>query len=73
MSKNIIKTHNITTGEIIEEEMTADELKLYEEDLAQRQLLSKTKKDEEDAKKAARLAVLTKLGLTAEDLKALGL
>jgi hypothetical protein len=68
----IIKLVNATTGEEIEREMTADELTVYEKDLE-----SAAKEAEELAKKeAAKTAAeakLAALGLTTDDLKALGL
>ena len=62
---NTIKIHNAQTGEIIEREMNAEELsKLEVEAIA---------KAEAAAVKAAAEAKLAALGLTADDLKALGL
>jgi dihydroxyacid dehydratase/phosphogluconate dehydratase len=60
----IKKIHNVTTGEIIERDLTQDEIE-------------QNKKDEEnanrlnlqlEAQKAAKNAVLNKLGLTAEEI-----
>lgn len=72
MTKPIVKIVNATTGEEIEREMNADELAQWEADKAaseaKAQLLA-----EAEAKKAAAEAKLAALGLTADDLKALGL
>jgi hypothetical protein len=72
MSKLMIKIHNTETGEIIEREMNAEELAQIKADE-----LELTAKIEAEAKaeaaKSAAQAKLAALGLTAEDLKALGL
>jgi hypothetical protein len=72
MSKLMIKIHNTETGEIIEREMNAEELAQIKADE-----LELTAKIEAEAKaeaaKSAAEAKLAALGLTAEDLKALGL
>jgi poly(A) polymerase Pap1 len=64
----MLKTiHNVETGEITTREMT-------EEEIAQRQEVANEqnrRKAEAQAKEAARQAVLTKLGLTAEEAQAL--
>jgi len=65
----MIKIHNAATGEIIEREMTPDELAQLEDNrakAAQRIQLA-------EQAKAEALAKLAPLGLTADDLKALGL
>jgi hypothetical protein len=62
-----IKEHNVTTGEIIEREMTAEEIAQREMD----EMQSQQNAADQAAKKAAREAVLTKLGLTAEEVAAL--
>jgi hypothetical protein len=68
----IIKIHNVETGEIIERDMTAEELKQLELD---RQSAAKYVEAENEikAKKEAAQGKLAALGLTAEDLQALGL
>ena len=68
----IIKIHNIATGEEIEREMNAQELAQLEADQAD----SLARKEAEAAKaeaKASAEAKLAALGLTSDDLKALGL
>jgi hypothetical protein len=65
----MIKEHNATTNEIIERQPTSQELTQMQNDAswAEQELA------EAEAKAAARQAVLDKLGLTAEDIAALGL
>ena len=72
--KIIEKEYNVITGEetIIERDETADELKareLYEAEQAERAVLQA----EAEAAKAEATAKLAALGLTTDDLKALGL
>jgi len=67
-----IVIHNTETGEIIERDMTAKELAQHEKDLANAKA-EQIKKQEKATAKAAAEAKLTALGLTADDLKALGL
>jgi hypothetical protein len=72
MTNPIIKIVNTETGEELEREMNAEEFASYEksnaEDAANKVRLDALK----DAKEAAQ-AKLAALGLTTEDLKALGL
>jgi len=68
----IVKIHNIETGEIVEREMNADELAQYEKDKLKREAEKQLAADKAVAKTAAE-AKLAALGLTADDLKALGL
>ena len=72
MSRPIIKIHNIETGEIVEREMDNEEYAAYE---ANELLIAEKEKkiSEQIAKKAAAEAKLATLGLTSDDLKALGL
>jgi len=65
----IIIEHNVETGEVVEREMTKAELSNYEKQVADVQAQSEAIKV---AKEAAQ-AKLAALGLTADDLKALGL
>lgn len=72
MTKPTIMYHNTKTDEIIEREMNAQELAQYEVDLAQ--VKAKADRDVLVAEaKAVAEAKLKALGLTADDLKALGL
>jgi hypothetical protein len=64
-----IKIHNATTGQITEREMTTKETKQLEIDHIE--MAENMQKIE--AKEAARQAVLDKLGLTADEVAALGL
>ncbi len=68
----MIRIHNVETDEIIDREMTNDELAQYEAEQAK---FIKDKSDAEAKAEAKAIAEtkLAALGLTAEDLKALGL
>jgi len=68
----IIKEHNVETGEIIERPMTASELADWQE-LEKKAKLDAEAKLQAEAKKAAAEAKLAALGLTPDDLAALGL
>ena len=59
----MIIEHNVTTGEIIEREPTAKEIKQREQDLAN--LIAE--QAEAEAKATARAAILDRLGLTADE------
>jgi hypothetical protein len=67
MTKPMIRIHNVETNEIIDREMTAAEFKDYEA----QQAIMQAREAEKAAKLAAKEAVLTKLGLTAEEAAAL--
>ena len=72
MPNPIITIHNAESGEVIEREMNAEELAVYQRDLEN----SVKRQAEAEAKaqaKAAAEAKLAALGLTADDMKALGL
>jgi purine-nucleoside phosphorylase len=72
MTKPMIRIHNATTDEVIDREMTDEEFAQWEID----QINFKKMADEElamKAKKSAAEAKLAALGLTTDDLKALGL
>jgi hypothetical protein len=64
MTKPIIKIHNIETNEIIEREMTTEELLEYENNKLEIETT-------EAAKAAEKQAILDKLGITAEQAKLL--
>lgn len=72
MSKPMIKIHNADTGEVIEREMNATESAQHLKDLAAAQARIEAKAKAE-ADKAVAQAKLEALGLTLDDLKALGL
>ena len=72
MSKPMIKIHNLETGETVDREMTDSEFSDYKTSEA----LEAARQAEAEAKataKAAAKAKLAALGLTVEDLQALGL
>jgi hypothetical protein len=68
----ILKIHNAETGKIIEREMNDQELIQWEIDKAQAEAKAQAKAEADTAKAAAQ-AKLAALGLTTDDLKALGL
>lgn len=66
--------HNIETNEIVEREMTAEELTQYEADLAAIEEAKALEAAERATKEAAKLSAKTKLaalGLTDEEVAAL--
>ena len=67
MSKPMVKEHNLTTGEIIEREMTDDEFELYQEEAAKE--TEKLLASQEKAVKRAEL--LERLGLTEDEARVL--
>lgn len=68
----IIKEHNTETNEIIEREMNPEELAQWQQTVKQG-IADRIAREEAKAKKEESLAKLAALGLTAEDLKAVGL
>ena len=72
MTKPTIKIHNVESDEIIEREMTDAELVQWEKDLADIETRKQAQAEAENKKTAAE-AKLAALGLTTDDLKALGL
>ena len=62
-----IVIHNTETGEIVERDMTAEELEQHQKDLANAQA-EQIKKQEKAAVKAA---LLERLGITADEAKLL--
>lgn len=67
MTNPIIKVHNAETDEVIEREMNVQELGQLTIDQEQAQMT----KAHQAAKAAEKVAVLAKLGLTAEEVAAL--
>ncbi len=67
MSKPMVTIHNVETGEVIEREMTADEIAQKESDKA----TALARQQAEANKAAEKAAVLSKLGLTADEVAAL--
>jgi hypothetical protein len=72
MNRPIIKIVNTATGEEIDREMTDDEFAAYQTEKAEQALKTQAESEAEAAKAAAQ-AKLAALGLTTDDLKALGL
>lgn len=58
-----ILEHNVTTGAAIERDMTSSEAAQYEKDKAQ----IAARDAEQEAKAAAKAALLNKLGITADE------
>jgi len=72
MTKPMVRIHNTETDEVIDREMTAAEYKIYQADEA----ANETRQAEAEAKakaKATAESKLAALGLTTDDLRALGL
>ena len=67
MAKPTIREHNMETGEIIDREMTAEELAKWEADKAA--LIAK--EEAEAAKVVAKAALLAQLGITEDQAKLL--
>lgn len=63
MTKPMIRIHNVETGEIVDREMTDIEFDQYQTEQAQRQ----AKELELTAKNEAKAALLTRLGITADE------
>ena len=62
MTNPTIKIHNAETGEVLEREMNAEELAVYQAAIA-----IPVPTEEELAKATAKAALLEKLGITAEE------
>lgn len=67
-----ITKHNVKTGKVIEREMNAKELAQWQKDQDEGEAEAQAKAEAVAAKAAAE-AKLAVLGLTADDLRALGL
>jgi len=63
MTKPMVRIHNTETDEIIDREMTADEFSQHEK----RQEIAAKKEAEAETKATAKAALLSKLGITAEE------
>jgi hypothetical protein len=72
MTKPQVKIVNAETGEEVIRDMNAEELAQWQADKDDEQAKADAKEEAENAKNAAQ-AKLAALGLTADDLKALGL
>jgi hypothetical protein len=67
MSKPMIRIHNAETNEVIDREMNDQEFAVYQAD----QTAAVARKAEAEAKATAKAALLTQLGITAEQAKLL--
>jgi len=67
MPRPMIRIHNIEIDEVIDREMNDTEFAQYEIDIAN----SAAKQSEAEAKATAKAALLTKLGITAEEAQLL--
>jgi len=67
MSKPIIRIHNVSTDEVIDREMNDAEFAQYEANKA----AQATAQAEAEAKATAKAALLTRLGITAEEAQLL--
>ena len=63
----MIKIHNVETGEVIEREMTQQELQAWQIETAAKEATEAAKAEAE----AARQALLDKLGITVDEAKLL--
>lgn len=63
--ENIVIDHNVETGEVVEREMSQEELNQLALDIAEAQ----AKAAEAQAKAAARQALLDRLGLTEDEVR----
>ena len=72
MSKPMIRIHNIETDEVIDREMNDEEYAQYQKNLIIEESLDAIEAQKE-VDKAAAESKLAALGLTSDDLKALGL
>lgn len=72
MTKPMVRFHDTETNEIVDREMTDAEFAIYEAEFAKIESAKNEKAQAELAKEAAQ-AKLAALGLTTDDLKALGL
>ena len=67
MTNPTIRIHDLETNEVIDREMTADELVQYNAEQAE----AKTRRDAEAAKAADKAALLSKLGITEDEARLL--
>jgi hypothetical protein len=72
MSRPITRIHNTETDEVIDREMNDEEYKVYQEMNAMTEQYQAEAEAKENAKEAAE-GKLAALGLTTDDLRALGL
>jgi len=72
MSRPMIRIHNSETNEVIDREMTATEFKIYEAN-QEAELARQAEVEAKAQAKAKAEGKLAALGLTTDDLRALGL
>ena len=65
LTRPMVRIHNVQTNEVIDREMNDDEFAQYEAD----KVAQATAKAEAEAKETAKLAILDRIGLTADELK----
>jgi hypothetical protein len=70
-TKHMIKIHNVETSEIIEREMTDDELLVWQADQEAEAIVKAETQAQAEIKATARQAILDRLGLTADEAKLL--
>jgi hypothetical protein len=71
LSHPTIKIHNIETNEVIDREMNDQEFAAYQANQAAEAATETAKQAEAESKAAAKAALLTKLGITAEEAQLL--
>jgi hypothetical protein len=67
MPKPMIRIHNVETGEIIDREMTTPEIKAHQASAS----ALKTLEDATASKATTKIAILERLGITAEEAQAI--
>jgi hypothetical protein len=72
MSKPLVRIHNTETDEVIDREMTDNEFKIYESNAKKQEEYEKVQAKEENNKLIAQ-SKLEALGISLDDLKALGI
>lgn len=70
MSKEMIRIHDVETGEVIDREMTTEELAQLAKDRAEAEA-TKAKVEAADTAKKSAIAKLAALGLSADEVNAL--
>ena len=66
---SIIVEHNVETGEIVEVQLSAAEVKQLEKEQAEIEQKQAIAQAEAEAKATAKAAILNRIGLTADELK----
>jgi hypothetical protein len=71
ISDNLVTEHNVSTGEIIIREYTEEELEKIQADKAARLAEETSAAAASEAKRLAKLAALSRIGLTEEEIESL--